>query len=116
MSEPRTSRNSRRARGLFEFHRLACARATFTMWRSQERARIIRQASERLEQMRLPDKTLVETFHLPKRERIERKESLNDSDRICQAIRAFAKELSLRSQSSSSSQSRAACIASSVVR
>jgi len=39
----------------------------------------------------LSDKTLAEIFHLEEWERIEREELLNDSDRICQAIRAFAK-------------------------
>lgn len=44
--------------------------------------------------MRLSDKTLAEMFHSPESERIERKESLNDSDKICQAICAFANDLS----------------------
>jgi len=43
--------------------------------------------------MRLSDETLAEIFHLPESERIERKESVNDSDKICHAICAFANDL-----------------------
>ena len=43
--------------------------------------------------MRLSDEALAEIFRSPESERVERKESLNDSDKICQAICAFANDL-----------------------
>lgn len=43
--------------------------------------------------MRLSDEALAEVFRSPESERIERKESLNDSVKICQAICAFANDL-----------------------
>lgn len=43
--------------------------------------------------MRLSDNALAELFRSTESERIERKESLNDTDKICQAICAFANDL-----------------------
>jgi ATP-dependent DNA helicase RecG len=43
--------------------------------------------------MRLPDEALLELFHSPENERLERKETLTGQDSICQAICAFANDL-----------------------
>ncbi len=48
--------------------------------------------------MRLSDEALSELFRSPESERLERKESLNDIDRICQAICAFANDLPASNQ------------------
>ncbi len=48
--------------------------------------------------MTLPDKALVELFHSLESERLERKESFNDRDKICQTICAFANDLSASGQ------------------
>lgn len=44
--------------------------------------------------MTLSDEALAQLFHSPESERLERKESLSDPDRICQAICAFANDIS----------------------
>jgi ATP-dependent DNA helicase RecG len=48
--------------------------------------------------MRLPDEALAALFRSPESERLERKESLSERDRICQAICAFANDLAASGQ------------------